>query len=175
MAIGLIVNSETCGQSVRFDTNNPADKKWGGKMKTLSQFKKVFRWGEVIVNQSDNFKQKIKNEIPNHYGVYLIYDDSNRLIYIGKSGEAKSDGSFSDQKLPKRIAMGKRENGEQGYVFFPKKMKTEKINNLKFQWFITCGDKRDKGNELLPATAEANLIQEYFNTKKKLPPWNKTY
>lgn len=115
-------------------------------------------------------------------GVYLIYDVSkpNNLIYIGSSGWVNQDGTFSIRRggMFDRLVNGKQsftiksiETNDIRKNIWPLKMKEDKINQLKVEWFITFENK----NRDIPAFIEALLIQKYFEKCRKLPIWNKDF
>ena len=109
---------------------------------------------------------------PESPGVYLIYGSTDdKPKYIGKAGTLRRDG-FSNQRLYTRIVKGK--HGPQnisGRQFYQKQMTIESIDALVFRWFVTF-----EGNtRTIPAKAEAELIQAFYNDWGSLPAWNREY
>ena len=117
-------------------------------------------------------KRAVAEGLPDEPGVYLIYGRRNEvweLLYIGRSGTLHNDGSFGSQKLLKRITKGKQE-GVRRPRFFRERMALLGIEALRFRWFVTFAD----GNGVIPAKAEADLLQAYLGEHSRLPPWNKS-
>src|SRR3990170_483263 len=94
------------------------------------------------------------NGVPELPAAYLIYGVERRrreLLYIGKSGTLKTDGSFKNQGLATRLRMkqGKRWRAE----FYQDEMERRKLDALYFRWFVTFGGQV----RILPLKAEADL------------------
>lgn len=116
---------------------------------------------------------KLSEDVDNEPGVYLIYKNSDsmkNLVYIGKAGTFDSKiNDFKGQKLKTRIR-NTRWNlpGEKSLI---KKMKEQNISKLIFRWYVTV----DTNVKHIPLFVESKLLQEYFEEKGKLPPWNKCF
>lgn len=109
---------------------------------------------------------------PDEAGVYLIYSlkaGERELIYIGKAGTLRQDGTMKDQRLRGRI------NAAHGNIsrarFFAEQITHLGLEALEFHWFVTYGD----AVKIPPAKAEADLIQTYFDEYKRLPLWNESF
>ena len=107
--------------------------------------------------------------VPNAPGVYLI--DGLRagiatLCYIGKAGTMLQDGSFKRQGLAGRLTAQQGEISRQQY--FQHQMTAYAFDALRFRWFVTFMDQV----RILPAKAEADLLQAYFEVYSRLPLWN---
>ena len=124
----------------------------------------TFKLGDTLSTKS--------REVPNAPGIYIIYaiiSNVKELVYIGKSGTMINNGSFKKQLLRKRL--NNRHAGVSRQVYFESKLKEEKIETLEFHWFVTF----DESNTHIPGFVEGNLLQQYYNQYKKLPPWNKDF
>jgi hypothetical protein len=107
--------------------------------------------------------------VPNAPGVYLI--DGLRagvptLCYIGKAGTMRQDGSFKDQGIAGRLTAKQQDMSRQQY--FQQQMAAYSFDALRFRWFVTFQDQV----RILPAKAEADLLQAYFDAHSRLPLWN---
>ncbi len=123
---------------------------------------------------SDNLGQ-VCNAPTDKSGLYIIYALKNgrvELIYIGRSGEVKSDGSLFIRKaglggLKDRLVNGKqfgspRRNSWKG------QMLTEKIEALDIYWYVTHNDKFID----CPRILENKQLQKHYNIYGRLPRWN---
>jgi hypothetical protein len=63
-----------------------------------------------------------------------------------------------------------KQNGEYRKDFFKRIIKEMNIDHLNFSWFITY----TKSIRTLPALAEAELVQAYWEDKNVLPLLNKS-
>lgn len=141
----------------------------------LSDYRQRFPWhGFFELRKGEKIGIRAKEEgVPDKPGVYLVYgykDGRSELLYIGKSGTLHEDGDeFSDQKLLRRITKGKQD-GMPRRAFFPEQMKLLGLEALIFYWFVTF----TLNVKVIPAKAEADLLQAYFDEYDKLPLWNKS-
>jgi len=139
----------------------------------LQTFSTQFPYGDFQLMPDEIINNIVEREnVPDEYGVYLIYGVKNNqkeLIYIGKSGTLKQDGTFKEQKLRKRLTM--KQNGIYRKEFFRKLMRENNYHSLYFKWFITYSSKMKE----LPAYVEATLLNEFFKENHKLPKLNKTF
>ena len=76
--------------------------------------------------------------------------------------------TFRPQKLLKRITRGKQ-RGIPRRRFFPEQIEKLNLKALSFRWFVTFTEKV----KIIPAKAEADLLQAYFEEHNNLPLWNK--
>ena len=102
-------------------------------------------------------------------GVYLVYDDNKELIYIGRSGRVKKDGTLFIRKVGLGGIKDRLVNGLQfGKIprrkSWLKQMQKEKIAALTVYWFITHTENYID----CPMLLEKKLLSQYF------PRWNKT-
>lgn len=108
-------------------------------------------------------------------GVYLVYNTSKSkesLIYIGCSGWVNQDGVFHSRKggLFDRIVNGKQFE-EKRSKSWPIKMKTDKIEQLRVNWYVTF----DVLHKDIPTYVESLILQQFFNLNKCLPIWNNKF
>jgi len=123
-----------------------------------------------ILNGRELSNKIRENRVPDKPGVYLIYSESidpESLLYIGKAGTMKTDGSFKNQGLSGRLCA--KQDGKPRPQFFQEVMDQFAIQALYFQWFVTFAE----DTKILPAKAEADLIQAYYDTFGRLPLLNK--
>lgn len=116
-------------------------------------------------------QQLVAAKVPDRYGVYLIYGvraDQRCLVYIGKSGTLLANGEWRSQGLCKRLLA--KQDGESRQAYFRTKLSTEGLSHLSIHWAVTVGP----DSLVLPAKAEADLLQIYFDMYGKLPPWNRS-
>ncbi len=107
-----------------------------------------------------------KLDLIKKYGVYIISDDDKNVIYIGKGGTIKQDGTFKDQNISKRL---KNIRGKQtANDYFKNVMLDNDFNDLTIHCIETLPKK-------LPAFVEADLIQRFYDSENKLPLLNKSF
>ena len=108
-------------------------------------------------------------------GVYIVYALKGgriELIYIGRSGEVKKDGTLSIRKaglggLRGRLVNGKQ-FGEPRRNSWKTVMNYEKIEALDIYWYAThCETYID-----CPRNIESILLQKHFEIYGRLPKWN---
>lgn len=145
-----------------------------GFEKRLEEFRQRFERGEFKLKKNGNLREIVKNEkVPKSRGVYVIWSVTNgteTVVYVGKSGTVAADGTWGAQTLRSRIVSGKQQ-GASRRVFFPTVIEKSE-GHLRFEWFVTSGQ---FDGELLPAFAEALLVQEYYGEYKRIPCLNKKY
>jgi hypothetical protein len=126
--------------------------------------------GSFVLQPGQDVRSQIKEGgVPDEPGIYLICGtkgETARLMYIGKAGTLKKDGSFRDQMLCGRLSA--KQEGISRQKFYQEKMAELQLDHLLFYWFVTF----NSGIRIIPAKAEADLIQKYFDDNGYLPPWN---
>jgi len=135
------------------------------------EIKKYANYGHFIFKKGDRLA-KVSKGVPELPGVYYFIRLANgmkNLVYIGKSGTIKQDGTFQDQLLRGRI--NNKQADKKRQVFFDEKIEEEMIDELDIFWFVTM----DKENGDLPGFVEGMLMQRFFEMHGKLPIWNKDY
>jgi hypothetical protein len=108
-------------------------------------------------------------------GIYILYaleDKQVELIYIGRSGEIKSDGSIFIRKaglggIKDRLVNGKQ-FGEARRNSWKIQMLKENIEVLDIYWYITHNEKFSD----CPKIIENKLLKKYFDIYGRLPKWN---
>jgi hypothetical protein len=113
---------------------------------------------ELLPGQTVAYATRDVLDLP---GIYLIFGrraSDLDLLNIGKSGTMNRNGTFKGQTLRLRLTRGK-----QGSIprrdFFPQQLADLQLDALRFYWYVTFTDTL----RILPAKAEADLLQIYFN------------
>lgn len=130
--------------------------------------------GHFFFTSSDNLG-KVCNAPNDKSGVYLIYALKNgkiELVYIGRSGEVKPDGSLFIRKagiggIKDRLVNGKQ-FGEARRNSWKTKMIAENIEALDIYWYITHNEKYID----CPRVIENKLLNAHINIYGNLPKWN---
>lgn len=138
----------------------------------LREYRQRFtRGGLFSLAQGERIGQRIqKASVPEEPGVYVIYGvkpETRSLLYIGKGGTLQREGTFKQQKLRGRLKATRGK--ESANKFYQREMEERGLERLDFEWFVLCGD----DSKLIPAKAEIDLLQAYFNDHGQLPPLNK--
>lgn len=127
--------------------------------------------GSFLLKPGESINEVVAREnVPNERGVYLIYDhrDPRHLIYIGKAGTIRADGSWKRQGIRGRLtAVQKR---MRRVDFFRKLMREKSCDGLEFDWFITHDGKEGR----LPALVEMELLQAHLDEFARLPVLNES-
>jgi hypothetical protein len=137
----------------------------------FSELNKYKNQGHFFFVKGNNLKE-LSAGVPDLPGVYYIIRLSRGkidLVYIGKSGTIKQNGTFKEQGLKERL--NNKQDGMHREVFFNEKCIQENIDALDVYWFVTFDNK----NHDLPGFVEGVILQRYFEVHGKLPPWNKEY
>ncbi len=125
--------------------------------------------GYFTLKKDDDVRECVaRHKVPNSPGVYVISGPDRSVLYIGKSGTVSRDGSFSKQGIQRRLSM--KQDGVYRHVYFREQMEKYGLRYLEFRWFVTHDGKRG----ILPAKAEADLLQMHFDAYGCLPAWNKS-
>jgi hypothetical protein len=109
--------------------------------------------------------------VPEKPSVYLIYGrraSNLSVLYTGKVGTLCQDGKFKDQGLLGRLNNRQRWTTRQAFV--EQEMAKYGWESLVFSWFVTF----DASVCVIPAKAEADLLQAYFDENGCLPEWNQS-
>ncbi len=137
----------------------------------LQEYENRFpRNGAFELRRGEQIQTRAKEERgPEEAWVYLIYSRRGRkreLLYVGKAGTLRQDGSLKDQKLPGRIR--NRRKGMRSQQYYQLQFQQHGFDALPFRWFVTYA-----GNVgIIPAKAEADLLQAFFDDTGRLPLWN---
>lgn len=112
-------------------------------------------------------------------GVYIVHalkGGKIELVYIGRSGKVKKDGSMFIRKsglggIKDRIVNGHQFGRVPRRISWPKQMRIENIEALDVYWYVTHNDKyRD-----CPRILENKLLQNYVDIYGRLPRWNNEF
>ena len=79
-------------------------------------------------------------ELPGVYFIMRLAGGHVELVYIGKSGTIKQEGTFQNQLL--KSSINNKQEGLKRQDFFNQKMAEENIDALDIYWFVTM----DKSN-----------------------------
>ena len=110
--------------------------------------------------------KEITSEIPNTPGVYIIYNSTGEIVYIGKAGTINQDGTFKKQGLRRRL--NNQHHGMRREDYFISKIEENNLDHIIIKWY-------EVNPRVIPGYAEGMLIQEYFNKHGELPPWNEGF
>lgn len=127
------------------------------------------RKGEFTFKAAETLSQKC-NAPKDAGGIYIVTDvNTKTIIYIGRSGWVCQNGIFAIRKggMYDRIVNGKQ-FGKPRNVSWKLKMKEQKIEKIKVEWFVTFNEKLKH----IPAYVEACCIQKFFEEHNSLPAWN---
>ena len=145
---------------------------------SLDQYRRRFsRKGSFTLSKEEQVGKRIREEnVPNEPGIYLIYalrsgviSELLELLYIGKAGTLRQNGTFREQKLSGRLKAPRK--GTAGQRYFQEQISVLGLSALVFQWFVTF----TKDTRVIPAKAEADLLQAYFEEHGQLPQWNTSF
>lgn len=100
-------------------------------------------------------------ELPGVYYIIRLAEGHVELVYFGKSGIAMPGGDNKDELLKGSIIDKQH--------FLDVKLSEKNIDALDIYWFVTMDDKHND----LPAYVEGLVLQRIFDTRGKLPEWNK--
>ena len=137
----------------------------------LNKYKKT---DHFFFKPVDNLGQ-VCNAPTDKSGVYIIYalkGGQVELIYIGRSGEVKQDGTLFIRKaglggLKDRLVNGKQ-FGEPRRNSWRTQMTKEKIEALDIYWYVTHNDTFVD----CPRVLENKILQRHLDIYGRLPRWN---
>ncbi len=114
----------------------------------------------------------INEYLPDGIGVYLWSDSEDNIIYIGKAGTLKTDGTYKQHTIRQRnLATRGKVNGRDvltaNYV--------QQIMMNDEMPFMTITALNFDTEEIIPAFFEAQLLQDYYNIERELPKYNKSF
>jgi hypothetical protein len=120
--------------------------------------------------------KEVCNAPANRSGIYLVYalkDGRIELIYIGRSGKIKKDGSIFIRKaglggMKDRIVNGHQFGKAPRRIFWPKQMEIENIEALDVYWYVTHNDSFCD----CPRVLENKLLNIHLQIYGSLPRWN---
>lgn len=132
--------------------------------------KKFVQHGEFTLLSNESINEVVKREhVPDDPGVYMYFsrDDLKHPLYIGKAGTMRTDGTWMDQRLRKRLT--RKQGGLYRKEYFRKLMAESKFAGLIFFWFVT----HSQNGKVIPALAELELMQAHYDEFRCLPKLNK--
>lgn len=139
---------------------------------TLLAFRRSFpRRGEFTLLPDESINAAVKrHDVPNAHGAYIIADSPayGTIFYIGRAGTVTLDGKCKEQGLRGRLV--NLQGRVRRAVAFRQIMSERQLPGLFFEWFVTF----DETTKVLPAYAEARLLQAYFAEHGRLPELNKS-
>lgn len=120
--------------------------------------------GKFEFDKFDNLAEKC-NAPKNKSGVYIVFNEKNTLIYIGRSGHKQSDGTIKHRQdgIYGRLVDGKQ-FGKARRNSWPIKMKDCGYQRFLVFWYDTGNDN--------PKAVESILLHEVIKEFGCLPPWN---
>lgn len=146
-------------------------------MTYLDGLNKYTQANHFLFRPTDNLKE-VCNAPTSRSGVYLIYalkGHQIELIYIGRSGEVKKDGSLFIRKaglggLKDRLVNGKQ-FGQPRRNSWKSQMVIENIEALDIHWYVTHNDNFID----CPRILENALIKGFYAVYGSLPKWNNEF
>ena len=137
----------------------------------LNKYKKT---DHFFFKPVDNLGQ-VCNAPTDKSGVYIIYalkGGQIELIYIGRSGEVKQDGTLFIRKaglggLKDRLVNGKQ-FGRPRRNSWRNQMTKEEIEALDIYWYVTHNDTFVD----CPRVLENKILQRHLDIYGRLPRWN---
>lgn len=132
--------------------------------------------GQFFFKLSDSLS-KVCNAPSDKSGIYLVYALKNgklELVYIGRSGRVKKDGSIFIRKaglggIKDRIVNGHQFGKIPRRISWKRQIELENIEALDIYWFVTYDDEKND----CPRIIENNLLNIHSRTLGMLPRWNK--
>ena len=126
----------------------------------------VSKMGTCRFPEDGKILKEITKDIPNSPGVYIIYNSTGEIVYIGKAGTINQDGTFKKQGLRRRL--NNQHHGMRREDYFISKIEENNLDHIIIKWY-------EVNPRVIPGSAEGMLIQEYFNKHGELPPWNEGF
>ena len=115
---------------------------------------------------SQYYRQIINQNVLNSLGIYIVCDQiNNKILYIGKAGTLKNDGTFKEQKLNERLLASRGTQYTTSHKYFMHKMNQNNLQILRFYIFYS-------NQNIPPAYMEAAVLYNFYNINKCLPLLN---
>jgi hypothetical protein len=135
----------------------------------LDQFRTRFaQQGIFLLHSGESIRRVVAEcRVPARAAAYVIsaVGCNPEVIYIGKAGTVRTDGTWKDQMLSRRLC--NRQGGMSRQDFFQKMLAETGASELRFEWFVTQAERM-----ILPVLAEAELLQSFYDETGKLPRYN---
>lgn len=110
----------------------------------------------------------INQNVFNEIGIYVIFNPvEDCIIYVGKGGTLKTDGTFKNQKLDGRLK-APRGNFNNSFEYFKQFMNQNNYQNLHFYIFYS-------NQNIPPAYLEAIVLYNFYNINNCLPILNNEF
>jgi len=142
----------------------------------LESFEEPTKDHPIKYNVKDDYNSTINDfDGEDGHGVYLFLKkpemEYRNILYIGMSGTMHDTGKMSKQTIKKRLR--RKQGKEMRKEWVPNIMKKKGETSIYIRYFITFDPNGDK--KKLPVYIEATLMQDYFENRNDLPPWNKSF
>ncbi|TCZ73459.1 hypothetical protein [Flaviaesturariibacter aridisoli] len=107
------------------------------------------------------------------YGIYLWTVPDGRIVYCGKAGTVKNDGTYGKHALCNRLVASRGKDkttkiDESTFKFMFRFMHLQKIEFLDLHVFYTK-------DEVPPAYVESMVLFNYLKANSRLPTLNKSF
>ena len=110
----------------------------------------------------------INQNVLNEIGIYVIFNPvEDCIIYVGKGGTLKTDGTFKNQKLDGRLK-APRGNFNNSFEYFKQFMNQNNYQTLHFYIFYS-------NQNIPPAYLEAIVLYNFYNINNCLPILNNEF
>jgi len=141
----------------------------------FDELQKYSNNNHFFLKENDNLKD-VCNAPSDQSGVYIVYALKKgrvELIYIGRSGKLKADGTMFIRKaglggMKDRLVNGHQFGKIARKISWINQMKKEQIEALDVYWYITCSNQIND----CPKEVESILLKRYFDIYDRLPRWN---
>lgn len=137
--------------------------------KALTEFRRRFpEQGVFILPRGGLIRSVVcDNRVPERAGAYVIsaIAATAAVIYIGKAGTVRQDGTWKTQTLAGRLCNRQKKLSRQ--EFFQKMIAETGARELRFEWFVTINERT-----ILPILAEGELLQAFYDDHQRLPRYN---
>lgn len=114
------------------------------------------------------FSRAVRSAIPvtfDHAGVYVIRDATGDVLYVGKAGSIRTDGSFKRQVIRGRLTAPRGATGNAD-AYFAEVLERFGPIDITAIGFGDCP---------APALIEAVLLQAFLDEFGRLPPLNNAF
>jgi len=126
--------------------------------------------GEFVLGHGDRFRDVMRARgVPNEPGVCIVSgqrEHATEVLYVGKAGTISQEGTPKPQGLSGRLA--NLQGRQRRQVVFQRWLQDGPWDTLRFEWIVTWSAE----GRLLPAKAEADLLQAYLSDHGCLPKEN---
>jgi hypothetical protein len=120
-------------------------------------------------NGSQYYRQIINHNVQGSYGIYLVFDQiNNEILYIGKGGTLKNDGTFKEQNLNGRLLASRGAQYSTSHEYFKHKMNQNNYQILRFYIFYS-------NQNIPPSYLESILLYNFYNINNCLPILNNEF